>query len=241
MIYHNFEAFVRELPEGRPLIGIDLGTKTIGIAVSDVERMIATPYYTLRRKDPKKDMGRLWQIATERSVCGIVLGMPMNMDGSDGPRTQATRAFARNLEMYMPKPLTFWDERLSTVAAERALLEADTSRAKRELVIDKVAASIILQGALDRIAFLNPPIKAVDPDDEAPAPQVMDEPEDDAPTPELSAGRAKAGRAVPRAKNEKGLDKAQTDATSEPDQPPTRDAQAIRRRRTMTRWIGRDE
>lgn len=241
MIYHNFEAFVRELPEGRPLIGIDLGTKTIGIAVSDVERMIATPYYTLRRKDPKKDMGRLWQIATERNVCGIVLGMPMNMDGSDGPRTQATRAFARNLEMYMPKPLTFWDERLSTVAAERALLEADTSRAKRELVIDKVAASIILQGALDRIAFLNPPIKAVNPEDEAPAPEVMDEPEDETPAPEITAGRAKAGRAVPRAKNEKGLDKAETDATSDPDQTPTRDAEAIRRRRTMTRWIGRDE
>lgn len=241
MIYHNFEAFVRELPEGRPLIGIDLGTKTIGVAVSDVERMIATPYYTLRRKDQKKDMGRLWQIATERNICGVVIGMPMNMDGSDGPRTQATRAFARNLEMYMPKPLTFWDERLSTVAAERALLEADTSRAKRELVIDKVAAAIILQGALDRIAFLNPPVRATEPEEAAPAPAVMDEPEDDAPTPDLTAGRAKAGRAVPRAKNAEGLDKAQADATSKPEETPKRDAQAIRRRRTMTRWIGRDE
>ena len=242
MIYHNFEAFVRELPEGRPLIGIDLGTKTIGVAVSDVERMIATPYYTLRRKDQKKDMGRLWQIATERKVCGVVIGMPTNMDGSDGPRTQATRAFARNLEMYMPKPVTFWDERLSPVFAERALLEADTSRAKRELVIDKVAASIILQGALDRIAFLNPPVKddETDPAPVAEAP-VMDEPQDDVPAPELSAGRAKEGRAVPRAKNARGVDKAQTDATSDQNAVPNRDPEAVRRRRTMTRWIGRDE
>lgn len=240
MIYHNFEAFVRELPEGRALIGIDLGTKNIGIAVSDVERKIASPYYTLKRKDQKKDMGRLWQIATERNICGVVIGMPMNMDGSDGPRTQATRAFARNLEMYMPKPLTFWDERLSTVAAERALLEADTSRAKRELVIDKVAAAVILQGALDRIAFLNPPVREPqDVDEPAPAP-VMDEPEDDTPTPDLKAGRAKAGRAVPRAKNAAGVDKADADAQTAPEAP-RRDPEAIRRRRTMTRWVGRDE
>ena len=86
---YDFEAFVRALPEGRPLLGIDLGTKNIGLAVSDVDRRIATPHYTVRRKDQKKDLGRIWQVATERNVCGIVLGMPMNMDGSDGPRTQA--------------------------------------------------------------------------------------------------------------------------------------------------------
>lgn len=243
MIYHNFEAFARELPEGRPLIGIDLGTKTIGIAVSDVERKIATPYYTLRRKDPKKDMGRLWQIATERNICGIVLGMPLNMDGSDGPRTQSTRAFARNLEMYMPKPLTFWDERLSTVFAERALLEADTSRAKREIVIDKVAAAIILQGALDRIAFLNPPAKAANDNDETAAETETDAPlpGEDAPEAAPEAGRVGRGRHIPRAKNADGVDKADADAETPPEQMPKRDPEAIRKRRTMTRWIGRDE
>lgn len=242
MIFQNFEAFARELPEGRPLMGLDLGTRTIGVAVSDVERKIATPHYTIRRKDQKKDMGRLWQLATERNVCGVVIGMPLNMDGSDGPRSQATRAFARQLEMYMPRPLTFWDERLSTVSAERALIEGDTSRKKRELVIDKVAAAIILQGALDRLTFLfgaAPP-----PEGEAvPAPSedvasamerasrlLGDEVPEAAPSAMERAGRAREGRALPRA----------SDHSADQD-PPKRNADAVRRRRMMTRRLDRDE
>lgn len=249
MIYYDFEAFVRELPEGRAIMGIDLGTKNIGIAVSDVERKIATPYYTLRRKDQKKDMGRIWQVATERNICGIVLGMPLNMDGSDGPRTQSTRAFARTLEMYMPKPLTFWDERLSTVFAERSLIEADTSRAKRELVIDKVAAAIILQGALDRIAFLYPDLPEPSDDDDiaeklarshAKRDEAADEEPEIAPD-AVAAGRLREGRQIPRARNAGGVDKAAADAQTPSDELPQRDPQAVRRRRTMTRWIGRDE
>ncbi len=254
MIHYDFEAFVRELPEGRAIMGIDLGTKNIGIAVSDVERKIATPYYTLRRKDQKKDMGRIWQVATERSVCGIVLGMPLNMDGSDGPRTQSTRAFARTLEMYMPKPLTFWDERLSTVFAERSLIEADTSRAKRELVIDKVAAAIILQGALDRIAFLYPDVPKPSEDDDIAdklahkdarrtgeaTPSAPDQDAEISPDP-VTAGRLREGRQIPRARNAGGVDKAAADAKTSVEDAPHRDPQAVRRRRTMTRWIGRDE
>ncbi len=238
MIYQNFEAFARELVPGRPIIGLDLGTKTIGVAISDVELKIATPYYTIRRKDQKKDLGRIWQIATERNVCGVVLGMPINMDGSDGPRTQATRAFARTLEMYMPRPLTFWDERLSTVAAERALIEADTSRKKRELVIDKVAAAVILQGALDRIAFLGGGVAATDAPAAAPgeteAPAVEPAPEPPAPAAAEQAGRARPGRALPRAKAEGTADSADTGA-------PKRDADAVRRRRMMTRRLGSDD
>ncbi len=242
MIYHDFEAFARDLPEGRPLIGLDLGTKTIGVSVSDVERKIATPYYTLRRKDQKKDMGRLWQIATERNVCGVVIGMPLNMDGSDGPRTQATRAFARTLEMYMPKPLTFWDERLSTISAERALIEADTSRTKRELVIDKVAAGIILQGALDRIGFIfgGPTLEELEEAERAMAEEAAREAAETLPN-SIDAGRAAEGRNIPRAKNADGVDKAAIDKQNPTDDRPRRDPEAVRRRRTMTRWIGRDE
>lgn len=239
MIYQNFEDFARALPPGRPIIGIDLGTRTIGVAMSDVERRIATPHFTIRRQDQKKDLGRLWQIAAERNVCGIVLGMPFNMDGSDGPRTQSTRAFARTLEMYMPRPLTFWDERLSTVFAERALLEADTSRAKRELVIDKVAAAIILQGALDRIDFIFGGLARRSAQNEAEAPVRRPPPEvapeaasEDAPAPK--AGRARDGRALPRA--------AAAEGNPPPaDAAPRRDADTVRRRRMMTRRIGPDD
>jgi len=136
------------------LAGLDLGTATIGVAVSDVMRSVATPLETIRRKKFGLDAARLLDLTTHRMVTGLVLGLPMNMDGSEGPRCQATRAFARNLEKLTPLPITFWDERLSTVAAERALLEADTSRKRRAEVIDHVAASYILQGMLDRMAHL---------------------------------------------------------------------------------------
>lgn len=134
------------------LAGLDLGDKTIGIAASDGLRTVATPVETIRRKKFGVDASRLIEILDEREVAGIVIGLPLNMDGTEGPRCQKTRAFIRNLAPLSPLPVLFWDERLSTVAAERALLEADTSRRKRADVIDHVAASFILQGALDRLA-----------------------------------------------------------------------------------------
>ncbi|MGR3839475.1 MAG: Holliday junction resolvase RuvX [Cognatishimia sp.] len=136
------------------LMGLDLGTKTIGVAVSDTFQSVATPLETIKRRQFSKDAARILEIIAERNVGAIVLGMPLNMDGTEGPRAQSTRAFARNLEKLCPLPITFWDERLSTVAAERALLEADTSRKRRSEVIDHVAASYILQGVLDRLGHL---------------------------------------------------------------------------------------
>ena len=151
MICDTPEDFAAELPPLGAIAGLDLGTATIGVAISDSMRGIATPVETIKRKKFGLDAARLLQITTDRLVHGIVLGLPFNMDGSEGPRCQATRAFARNLEKLTPLPITFWDERLSTVAAERALLAADTSRKRRAEVIDHVAATYILQGLLDRL------------------------------------------------------------------------------------------
>ncbi|MBY8975565.1 Holliday junction resolvase RuvX [Rhodobacteraceae bacterium NNCM2] len=137
---------------GGPLMGLDLGTKTIGVAVSDGLRMTATALETVKRKKFATDAARLAELIAERGITGIVLGLPRNMDGSEGPRCQSTRAFARNFAVAHEIPIAFWDERLSTVAAERALLEADSSRKRRAEVIDKLAAAYILQGALDRLA-----------------------------------------------------------------------------------------
>ncbi len=142
------------IPEMGAIAGLDLGTVTIGVAVSDVMRSVATPLETIKRKKFGVDAAKLLELTTHRMITGLVLGLPMNMDGSEGPRCQATRAFARNLEKLTPLPIAFWDERLSTVAAERALLEADTSRKRRAEVIDHVAAGYILQGMLDRMAHL---------------------------------------------------------------------------------------
>lgn len=136
---------------GSKLMGLDLGTKTIGIALSDIRLEIATARETLKRKKFTQDAQTLLEVAKSENVFGFVLGLPLNMDGSEGPRVQATRAFARNLSGLTNIPIAFWDERLSTVAAERALLEADMSRAKRAEKIDSVAAAFILQGALDRL------------------------------------------------------------------------------------------
>ena len=143
--------FAGLLAPGARLIGIDLGTKTIGLALSDVTRTIATPLETIRRVKFTPDVGRLLAIAAEHQIAGLVLGLPVNMDGSEGPRAQATRAFARNVNKLSALPILLWDERLSTTAAERTLIEADTSRKRRAEVIDKMAAGIILQGALDRL------------------------------------------------------------------------------------------
>jgi len=154
MICETPEDFVSQIPPLGALAGLDLGTVTIGVAISDVMHSVATPVETIKRKKFGVDAAKLLELTTHRMVTGIVLGLPRNMDGSEGPRAQATRAFARNLEKLTPLPITFWDERLSTVAAERALLEADTSRKRRAEVIDHVAASYILQGMLDRMAHM---------------------------------------------------------------------------------------
>jgi putative holliday junction resolvase len=136
------------------LIGLDLGTKTIGVAVSDPDRKLAAGVETIQRKAFKADAARLLAIAAERKAVGIVLGLPINMDGSEGPRAQSTRAFARNLSGLTELPIGFWDERLSTAAVERELIGLDMSRARRAEVIDTHAAIFILQGALDRLARL---------------------------------------------------------------------------------------
>lgn len=155
MICDAIEDFAAALPPMRALAGLDLGERTIGVAVSDGLRSVATPLETIRRKKFGLDAARLQEILDKRAIGGLILGLPRNMDGSEGPRCQSTRAFARNFARLWDGPIGFWDERLSTVAAERALLEADTSRKRRAEVIDHVAASYILQGALDRIRHLD--------------------------------------------------------------------------------------
>jgi putative Holliday junction resolvase len=140
------------MPERGSLLGLDLGTKTIGVAVSDPDRKLAAPVVTIARARFTNDAERLLELAAERRVVGFVLGLPLNMDGSEGPRAQATRAFARNLAKLTALPIGLWDERLSTAAVERVLIEADASRRKRKAVIDQHAAAYILQGALDRLS-----------------------------------------------------------------------------------------
>ncbi len=154
MIFETIEEFAATLPRAGALAGLDLGTVTIGVAVSDGLRAVATPIETIKRKKFGVDAETLLAICTARDIKGLVLGLPLNMDGSEGPRCQATRAFARNLTAKTDLPITYWDERLSTVAAERALLESDQSRKRRAEVIDKMAAAFILQGVLDRLAHL---------------------------------------------------------------------------------------
>jgi putative holliday junction resolvase len=140
------------LPPRGALLGLDLGTKTIGVATSDPDRRLATAVETLARKNFTVDAARLLTLAQERKAAGFVLGLPINMDGSEGPRAQSTRAFARNLSKLTELPIALWDERLSTAAVERELIGADVSRAKRAAVIDQHAAVFILQGALDRLS-----------------------------------------------------------------------------------------
>ena len=154
MIFEDITEFAAALPRAGAIAGLDLGTKTIGVAVSDGLRGVASPLTVIRRTKFTTDAEALLKIVADRALVGLVLGLPRNMDGSEGPRAQSTRAFARNLERLTPLPISFWDERLSTVAAERALLEGDTSRKRRAEVIDQVAAGYILQGALDRLRFI---------------------------------------------------------------------------------------
>jgi len=138
-------------PSRGALLGLDLGTRTIGVAVSDADRRVAATVETVARTTFTRDAARLGALASERNVVGIVLGLPLNMDGSEGPRAQATRAFARNFARISSLPIGLWDERLSTAAVERQAIEADVSRARRAKSIDQHAAVFILQGALDRL------------------------------------------------------------------------------------------
>ena len=148
----ELESLPERLPRLARLLGIDLGTKTIGLAVSDVERRLASPVKTIKRTKFSADAKELVACADELDVAALVIGLPLNMDGSEGPRAQATRAFVRNMAALTPRPFIFWDERLSTAAVTRSLIEQDASRAKRAEVVDRMAAAYILQGALDRLA-----------------------------------------------------------------------------------------
>ncbi|WP_394698982.1 Holliday junction resolvase RuvX [uncultured Cohaesibacter sp.] len=162
------EDVIAGLQRGQRLMGLDLGTKTIGVAVSDTGLMIASAVETVQRKKFSQDAERLFALCAEHNVGGLVMGLPLNMDGSEGPRAQATRDFYLSLRDLWrereeePLQLCLWDERLSTVAVTRTLLDADTSRARRGEVVDKMAASYILQGALDRARLAPPSID--DPD-----------------------------------------------------------------------------
>lgn len=151
MIFPTIEGFAEAIPPMRPVLGLDLGTVNVGLAISDVMQGVATPVETLKRKKFTLDATAILDLCAKRDVGALVLGLPLNMDGSEGPRCQATRAFARNISGLTDLPIGYWDERLSTVAAERALLEADTSRKRRAQIIDSVAAAYILQGILDRL------------------------------------------------------------------------------------------
>jgi putative Holliday junction resolvase len=142
------------LAPGARLIGIDLGTKTIGLALSDVGRRIASPLETIKRTKFARDAEQLLMLAARHGVGGLVIGLPLNMDGSEGPRVQSTRAFVRNLTALTALPMATWDERLSTAAVTRTLIEADRSRARRAELVDKLAATYILQGALDRLTMM---------------------------------------------------------------------------------------
>jgi putative Holliday junction resolvase len=141
-------ALKAQLAVGQRLLGLDIGSKTIGLALSDITLTIATPMETIKRTKFKVDVERLREIVTEQKVGGFVLGWPVNMDGSEGPRCQSTMAFSRNLAEKIALPQALWDERLSTSAVERTLIEADRSRARRKQLVDKMAAAYILQGAL---------------------------------------------------------------------------------------------
>lgn len=151
----SLESLAGVLPAQAALIGLDVGTKTVGLAISDVTRTVATALHTLKRRKFTLDAAAILELARAREAGGFVIGLPVNFNGTEGPRAQSCRAFARNLSGLTPLPIALWDERLSTAAAERALIEADTSRKRRSEVIDAVAAAYILQGALDRMKTIS--------------------------------------------------------------------------------------
>jgi len=150
----TIEALAAGLPPKGRLLGLDLGTKTIGLALSDVERRLASPFETIRRTKFSADAEALMKRVRELEICGLVIGLPLELDGKAGPRAQATRAFMRNLASLAPPPHAYWDERFSTALVTRELIAQDASRAKRAKVVDRMAAAYILQGALDRLGRL---------------------------------------------------------------------------------------
>lgn len=147
----SIEDLAPRLGPRQRLMGADLGSKTIGLALSDVERRIATPLTTIRRTKFAKDAAALAALMDEFDAAALVIGLPLNMDGSEGPAAQSARAFARNFAPLSRRPCVFWDERLSTAAVTRSLIAQDVSRAKRREAVDRMAAAYILQGALDRL------------------------------------------------------------------------------------------
>jgi len=149
MLINSSAEFLSKLPAHSRLLGLDVGEVTIGLALSDVMRSIATPYATIERKKFTRDMEELKKIIAAQSVSGLVIGYPINMDGSLGPRTQSTRTFVSTMSKHIALPMLFWDERMSTMAVERTMLAADLSRARRDQLVDKLAASYMLQGFLD--------------------------------------------------------------------------------------------
>ena len=154
MVYNVIEEFIENIGVEGALMGLDLGEKTIGVAVSDTRQTVATGIKTIKRTKFQQDLKILTQVIVGRDIKGVILGLPRNMNGSEGPKCQSTRAFAKNISLTVQLPITFWDERLSTVAAERSLIEANASRRRRAEVIDYVAASFILQGVLDRVSAI---------------------------------------------------------------------------------------
>lgn len=148
-VVDNVHAFLDALGRNERLLGVDLGTKTIGLALSDVERRIATPLETIKRTKFTADAIRLAEIIDRHNVTGLVIGLPLNMDGTEGPRSQSTRSFVRIFDQRRPINVLFWDERLSTAAVTRSLIEADATRKRRAEVVDRMAAAYILQSALD--------------------------------------------------------------------------------------------
>ncbi len=150
MLIKNQEEFNEKLPKEVRILGLDVGENTIGLAISDVRRSIATPLTTINRKKFSKDIEQLKAIVLEHKICGLVIGYPINMDGSNGRRVQSLRTFVSNISKHIYLPMLFWDERMSTMAVERMMLEADMSRARRAELVDKLAASYMLQGYLDK-------------------------------------------------------------------------------------------
>lgn len=154
MDVNTIEIFTKQLPKDGRLLALDAGETTIGLALSDAGRMIASPLFTIERKKFAKDMEILKETIAKHSVCGLIIGYPVNMDGSHGPRTQSTRTLVSNLKKHIDLPMLLWDERMSTMAVERVMLDADMSRARRAELVDKLAASYMLQGVLDRMKNL---------------------------------------------------------------------------------------
>jgi len=154
MLIDSPAEFIRLLPHHKRVLGLDVGETTIGLALSDVMRSIATPLETIERKKFSKDMEHLKAVITAHTISGLVVGYPINMDGSLGPRTQSTRTFVSNVGKHTDLPIVLWDERMSTMAVERTMLAADLSRSRRAQLVDKLAASYMLQGFLDSVRHL---------------------------------------------------------------------------------------